>query len=137
VFWRRTAWGRDRFVQPDSAFLSLLTATLGACVERDARRAELRRLAADHEAERDLLMQEVHHRVKNSLQLVTTLLMIQARGSDEPTVHEQLQAGSWPRPSCAASPSGGPDTAGRLARRSPALPLCSHPWQGTTTARGR
>ncbi len=48
--------GRDRFARPDSAFLSLLTAALGACVERDARRAELRRLAADHEAERDLLV---------------------------------------------------------------------------------
>jgi len=82
--------GRDRFVQPDSAFLSLLTATLGACVERAARRAEMRRLAADHEAERDLLVQEVHHRVKNSLQLVTALLTTQARGSDVPALREQL-----------------------------------------------
>jgi len=82
--------GRDRFVQPDSAFLLLLSAALGACVERDARRAELHRLAADHEAERDLLVQEVHHRVKNSLQLVTALLTTQARGSDVPAMREQL-----------------------------------------------
>jgi len=82
--------GRDRFVQPDSAFLSLLSAALGACVERDARRAELHRLAADHEAERELLVQEVHHRVKNSLQLVTALLTTQARGSDVPAMREQL-----------------------------------------------
>ncbi len=82
--------GRDRFAQPDSAFLSLLSAALGACVERDARRAELRRLTEGRDAERDLLVQEVHHRVKNSLQLVTALLTTQARGSDVPAVREQL-----------------------------------------------
>jgi two-component sensor histidine kinase len=82
--------GRSQFSQPDSAFLLLLVATLGACVERDARRAELRRLTQGRDAERDLLVQEVHHRVKNSLQLVTALLSTQARGSDVPAVREQL-----------------------------------------------
>lgn len=82
--------GRDRFVQPDSMFLLLLAATLSACVEREARRAELRRLIEERDAERDLLVQEVHHRVKNSLQLVTALLSTQARGSDVPAVREQL-----------------------------------------------
>ncbi len=82
--------GRRRFTQPDSTFLLLLAATLGACVERDARRAELRHLAERRDAERDLLVQEVHHRVKNSLQLVTALLTIQARGADAPGVREQL-----------------------------------------------
>ena len=82
--------GRDQFAQPDSAFLLLLAATLGACVERAARRAELRRLIEGRDAERDLLVQEVHHRVKNSLQLVTALLTTQARGSDVPAVREQL-----------------------------------------------
>jgi len=82
--------GRSRFTQPDSAFLLLLVATLGACVERDARRAELRRLTEGRDAERDLLDQEVHHRVKNSLQLVTALLTTQARGSEVPAVREQL-----------------------------------------------
>ena len=81
---------RSQFAQPDSAFLLLLAATLGACVERDVRRAELRRLAERRDAERDLLVQEVHHRVKNSLQLVTALLATQARGTDVPAVREQL-----------------------------------------------
>ena len=82
--------GRDQFAQPDSAFLLLLAATLGTCIERDARRAELLRLTEERNAERDLLVQEVHHRVKNSLQLVTALLTTQARGSDVPAVREQL-----------------------------------------------
>lgn len=84
--------GRDRSAKPDSTFLSLLAATLGACVERDARRADLRRLNDEREAERDLLGQEVHHRVKNSLQPVTALLSTQAWGSNVPAVCEQLLA---------------------------------------------
>ena len=82
--------GRDWFAQPDSAFLYLLATTLGACVERDARRAELRSLTETRDAERVLLVQEVHHRVKNSLQLVTALLTTQARGAEAPAVREQL-----------------------------------------------
>lgn len=82
--------GRDTFSEPDAAFLRLLAATLGACIERGARQAELRRLAAEREAERDLLMQEVHHRVKNSLQLVHALLATQARASGVPEAREQL-----------------------------------------------
>ncbi len=40
--------------------------------------------------EKDLLMQEVHHRVKNSLQLVHSLLTMQARGAASPDAAEQL-----------------------------------------------
>jgi two-component sensor histidine kinase len=37
-------------------------------------------------AEKDLLMQEVHHRVKNSLQIVQNLLSLQARASGDPNL---------------------------------------------------
>ena len=40
---------------------------------------------------KDLLIQEVHHRVKNSLQLVQNLLTLQARASGDPVARVQLQ----------------------------------------------
>ena len=44
--------------------------------------------------DKDLLMQEVHHRVKNSLQLVRTLLHLQSRtASDETKAHLEEAAG--------------------------------------------
>ncbi len=42
-------------------------------------------------ADKDVLMQEVHHRVKNSLQLVQTFLNLQARAAAEPEIRAQLR----------------------------------------------
>ena len=56
--------------------------------------AALREAVAGQEralADKDVLMQEVHHRVKNSLQLVQTFLNLQARGAAEPEVRAQLR----------------------------------------------
>ena len=42
-------------------------------------------------AEKDLLMLETHHRVKNSLQMVQSLLTLQARNIDDPEIAQQVQ----------------------------------------------
>lgn len=73
---------RDDFCDADLAFLQAVGNTLSATVEREVRRAELAQIAEAKDEllrDKDLLMQEVHHRVRNSLQLVHTLLLLQAR----------------------------------------------------------
>ena len=67
---------RNEFTERDIAFDQSLANALGASVRRQARDAARDRLLHD----KDVLMQEVHHRVKNSLQLVQTMLQLQARG---------------------------------------------------------
>jgi two-component sensor histidine kinase len=49
------------------------------------------RRQAEALAEKDLLMQEVHHRVKNSLTMVRSFLLLQARGAKNQFVGRQLQ----------------------------------------------
>ena len=72
---------RHEFVEADTAFLLSLGNVLSAAIARaDAEQAKDALLR-----EKDLLMQEVHHRVKNSLQLVRTLLQLQARSASEET----------------------------------------------------
>jgi two-component sensor histidine kinase len=42
--------------------------------------------------EKDLMLSEIHHRVKNSLQVVSSLLRLEAGRIDDPSVNEMLQA---------------------------------------------
>ena len=78
---------RGEFVAADTAFLQSLSSVLAAALVRhqteQAKDALLR--------EKDLLMLEVHHRVKNSLQLVRALLQLQARSASDET-RTQLEA---------------------------------------------
>jgi two-component sensor histidine kinase len=78
---------RGEFVAADTAFLQSLSSVLAAALVRhemeQAKDALLR--------EKDLLMLEVHHRVKNSLQLVRALLQLQARSASDET-RAQLEA---------------------------------------------
>ena len=73
---------RGEFVTADISFLQALANVLAAALVRHETEQ------AQHELlrEKDLLMQEVHHRVKNSLQLVRTLLQLQAR-----TVNQEIK----------------------------------------------
>jgi two-component sensor histidine kinase len=59
-----------------------------AAGERNRYEKRLRGLIAD----KDMLMQEVHHRVKNSLQLVRGVLSLQARGASHPDTKAALTA---------------------------------------------
>ncbi len=78
---------RHGFIQPDTAFIQGLANALSAGINRVS--AEMARDQLLHE--KDLLMREVHHRVKNSLQLVRTMLALQSRGASDET-REQLDA---------------------------------------------
>jgi two-component sensor histidine kinase len=63
------------------------TFTLKALARQVMAQLELRRAVA----EKELLVQEAHHRVKNSLQMVQSLLLLQARGSAHSEVVQQLR----------------------------------------------
>jgi len=78
---------RHEFVEADTAFLQSVGNVLSAALSRFAAEAAKDELLR----EKDLLMQEVHHRVKNSLQLVRTLLQLQARGFEPGDVREKLE----------------------------------------------
>ena len=78
---------RHDFVTADIAFLQGLANALSAAIERVASDTARDQLLHD----KDLLMREVHHRVKNSLQLVRTMLGLQSRGASDDT-RVQLEA---------------------------------------------
>jgi two-component sensor histidine kinase len=72
---------RHEFVQADTAFLQALANVLAAGMTRIEAEAIKDGLLHD----KDLLMREVHHRVKNSLQLVRTMLGLQSRNASNET----------------------------------------------------
>ena len=80
---------RHEFQDADTAFMQTLANVLAAAVVRATSEQAKDQLLQ----EKDILMQEVHHRVKNSLQLVRTLLQLQARAASAET-REQLDEAS-------------------------------------------
>ncbi len=78
---------RTDFTSHDTAFLQSLANVAAAAAERCNRQLEQEALLR----EKDLLMLEVHHRVKNSLQLVQTMLQLQARDIPDGEERERLQ----------------------------------------------
>jgi two-component sensor histidine kinase len=79
------------FSQSDIVFLRGVANILGMAIERQRIEEDLRKALA----RQDLLMQEVNHRVNNSLQIVAAMLSLQASGAgNEDVRHELQQAGS-------------------------------------------
>jgi len=78
---------RHDFGEHDVTFLQSLANTLAAALEMQARQDARDRLLH----EKDLLMKEVHHRVENSLQLVRSILSLQARSQTSPEVRVPLE----------------------------------------------
>ena len=72
---------RHEFVQADTAFLQALANVLAAGLAR----IEAEEVKDGLLRDKDMLMREVHHRVKNSLQLVRTMLGLQSRNASDET----------------------------------------------------
>lgn len=70
---------RHEFIDADQAFLQAVANILAAGLAR----VEAEEAVGVLVAEKDMLIKEVHHRVSNSLQLVRTMLSLQARGASE------------------------------------------------------
>jgi len=75
------------FSEQDIAFLQSLANTLGLAIDRERERAAREVLLA----EKEMLVQEAHHRVKNSLQLIQAVLSLQARAETAPSARRRLE----------------------------------------------
>jgi len=65
----------------------IYTAILRDLTRREATERNLRRTVQ----EKDVLLREIHHRVKNNLQVISSLLSLQARSMKEPLVRRALE----------------------------------------------
>ena len=75
------------FTEHDIAFLQGLANMLGLAIERQRYDRDLRE-ALEHQK---VLVSEINHRVKNSLQLVASMFGLQASTSNDPTLVQSLQ----------------------------------------------
>lgn len=78
------------FTTHDISFLQGAANVLGMAIERQRHE---QRLKASIEQQK-MLIKEINHRVKNSLQLVSSLFHLQAQGSTDPILIQALQAAS-------------------------------------------
>jgi two-component sensor histidine kinase len=74
------------FSEHDIAFLQGAANILGMAIERQRFEREVR-AALEHQK---VLVSEINHRVKNSLQLVASLFMLQAKAADDPALAQSL-----------------------------------------------
>lgn len=78
------------FGEKDIAFLQGAANVLGMAIERQRFERNLKKALDDQQ----LLMKEINHRAKNSLQLVASMLQLQARGIDDATLNGHLTEAS-------------------------------------------
>jgi two-component sensor histidine kinase len=78
------------FSEQDIAFLQGMANILGMAIERERNE---RRLKSAVERQQ-LLLKEIHHRVKNSLQLVSSMLNLQASDGADPALRRELHEAS-------------------------------------------
>ncbi|WP_158747518.1 sensor histidine kinase [Acidisphaera sp. L21] len=78
---------RYQFTVHDLSFMQALANILSAAITRQRQSVVQQELLQ----QKDMLMQEVHHRVKNNLQLVHTMLHLQARGIPDGSEKSRLQ----------------------------------------------
>lgn len=78
------------FSEHDLAFLQGAANLLGMAIERERYELNLK-TALDRQS---LLLGEINHRVKNSLQIVASMLQLQASASDDKTLRSHLAAAS-------------------------------------------
>ena len=78
------------FSERDIAFLQGAANILGMAIEQQQYQRKLKAALDRHQ----ILLKEVNHRVKNSLQVVSSMLVLQARSVDDPDLSEQLNQAS-------------------------------------------
>jgi PAS domain S-box-containing protein len=79
-----------RDIQPEAGFLIVMTQVgyqLGQVVERQ----RVEQKMTDSIQEKELLLKEIHHRVKNNLQIITSLLRLQSEGIQDPNVLDMFK----------------------------------------------
>jgi two-component sensor histidine kinase len=78
------------FGEHDIAFLQGVANILGMAIEQQNYQRKLQAALDRHQ----ILLKEVNHRVKNSLQVVSSMLQLQAKAAGDPALSEQLQEAS-------------------------------------------
>jgi len=87
-----------RWTRAETGAVRQVGRTLRGLFQQQALRdmkARLRDALAEHQslaAQKNLLMQEVHHRVQNSLQIVNSMLQLQARQTTDPQVRAPFES---------------------------------------------
>ncbi|MFW6209492.1 MAG: sensor histidine kinase [Spirochaetota bacterium] len=78
---------RQPFIEEEQTLIRTITERLGRIIERKTDEEQIRSLLA----QKELLLQEVHHRIKNNMNTMMTLLGLQADLIEDPNAAEALQ----------------------------------------------